>query len=258
MVNSSYGKPTVYTQPKKDDFKYEEESIAGKLVYTYYGFKGVGKTTAAFHHEGNLLCLSLDRKAQRIKKTLFKDDPRIHVFDAIKYWSHEKDKLTESSNKTYDYIKFILNTSKDKDIDWIIFDCAGTLAYICEQKMRYDNNLKPFQGFPNLNLWKDRNLNLRALHNIAINLAKKGVIYTTFTTKDDIVVKGTLMTRKDIPRWNDAIMEETDFVVKLYQERNKEDILTNFAEITTSKDDSMHKTAEKIDISGNKSIFKRT
>lgn len=62
---------------------------------------------------------------------------------------------------------------------------------------------------------------IRQIHHKALKTAKKGLIYTCYTDKDEIVKDGEFVTKKDVPRWVDCIMYETDCVVKVEANRDK-------------------------------------
>ena len=110
---------------------------------------------------------------------------------------------------------------KNNPPDWIVIDGSDVLQQICEMTMRYRNNLMPYQGISNRNLWKERKTNIRQIHESAIGTAKKGVIYTAYTKEKEIVVEGETISRIDIPQWIEAIMLETDTVIKVTSEQDK-------------------------------------
>jgi hypothetical protein len=93
-------------------------------------------------------------------------------------------------------------------------DGLEILIEMCEMKMRYDRKLQPFEAFSNLGYWKDRKMNIRAVNEACYSACAKGVVYTTYIDKDEIVNNATLVKKKDVPKWMDIIMYETDAVVK--------------------------------------------
>ena len=105
--------------------------------------------------------------------------------------------------------------------------------------------LKAYQGIANLNLWKVRRALIRQVHNVAYNIAKRGLIYTTYTEKDQIVVEGELVTVKDVPKWIDVLIFETDFVLKTDVDPTSRKFLVK---VTTSKYDKLLPTGRIYDV----------
>lgn len=206
--------------------KAEEEPISeaeapGKEVYMIYGLKGHGKTTLAMSFPGKVAVLSFDRKALQVKEKMFRNDPRIRVYDAVKFEDDSTpERWLESSEATFIYVNRILDEVAKWQPDWIVIDGSEIFQQVCEMTMRYRNNILPFQGIANLNLWKERRLYIRQVHRKALYAAKRGVIYTTYSDKDEIVQSGEVITKRDVPRWIDAIMYETDTVIKVEAEQS--------------------------------------
>jgi hypothetical protein len=164
-----------------EDLLTEEPSTPSKEVWLIFGDKGTGKTTTALSFPGEILVLSFDRKSAIIKHNMFNDDPRIHVFDIVKYMDYTTpESMVASAEKTFNYLNALLDnyTLKYPQPDWIVIDGAQILQQIAEWTMRYRHNLGPFDGIANLNLWKERRMYIRQIHNKALNLAKRGVIYS--------------------------------------------------------------------------------
>lgn len=228
--------PVVGAEPPKEvmeKFEVEEEKPVNKYVIMVYGDKGTGKTVTALSFRGEMCVLSFDRKAMPIKMSMFSGDSRIHVFDAVKYMDWHPERVTESSAKTFEYIMKILDYCGESiHPDWVVIDGTEIMEQIVEFAMRHRHGLGPFQGIANLNIWKERRLMLRQIHNKAYAIAKKGIIYTTYTHYEDIVVEGELVTRKEVPKWIDVIMFETDAVLKT--EYNSRDNLFS-VKVVTSK-----------------------
>lgn len=224
----------------------EEDTESDKEIHLIYGDKGKGKTTLAFGYPGEIVCLSFDNKSARIKRTMFNNDKRIHIFNVTKYMNYDTpDKMLETATKTYEYIKAVLEHAKQYNPDWIVFDGAEIFSQICEWRMRYKHGIKAFAGITNFNIWKERRMYIRQIHNMALRIAKKGIIYTTFTTKDSIVISGEVVTQKDVPKWIDVLMFETDYVIHVDTEPGT---FRQLATIITSKDKSLLKTGRVYDV----------
>jgi len=151
------------------------------------------------------------------------DKERVKVYDAIRYMDSASAEMhLEGSERSFRYLNILLDHIKDNwDPDWIALDGSEILQQMCEMTMRYRNNLMPFQGIANRNLWKERRMYIRQIHHKALGVAKKGLIYTCYTDKDEVVKDGEFVTKKDVPRWVDVIMYETDCVIKVETSREK-------------------------------------
>jgi hypothetical protein len=229
--------PTVV--PKVEErFDFTEAESPGKEVYMIYGLKGEGKTALAFSFPGKIACLSFDRKSVLVKDKLYRHRAHeIKVYDAVKYLdSSSPEKLLESSEKTFRYINALLDRIEEWKPDWVVIDGSEILQTVCEMTMRYRNNLMPFQGIANRNLWKERRMYIRQIHHKALTIARKGVIYTAYTDYHEIVQDGEFVLRKEVPRWIDAILYETDVVIHVTSEVGKDKAGRRFyAEVESSK-----------------------
>ena len=217
----------------------EEETAPAKTVWLIFGEKGVGKTTTAFSFPGHILVLSFDRKSSIIKYTRYNGDSRIHVFDVVKIMDYSTpDKMLESAEKTFEATLKLLDAYEKiyGKPDWVVIDGSQIMQQICEWTMRYRNKIPPFAGISNLNLWKERRAYMRDIHNKALNVARCGVIYTTYTEVSETIVSGEVVSKKEVPAWIDILIYETDFVLKADRDESSGNFLVK---VVTSKDDSL-------------------
>jgi hypothetical protein len=205
------------------DFDEQEDVGQKKEIFTVYGSKNSGKTSTSYgipHANDKVLVLSFDKKSTRPKdaKYITGANLTIHVIDAIKFLDKSDDKkYLDSAVLTHKFIISMLNQAKEKFApDWVMFDGTEVMNGLMELVMRSHNNLKPYQGIANRSLWRERRQYLDDLHMKAVEVASKGVIYTMYSTKDDIVEEGNTIKKTDVPKWIGNIMEETDMVINTY------------------------------------------
>jgi hypothetical protein len=215
--------PTEAPRPSEDvvptTFDTSPDTTKGKTIVTIHGNKGGSKTTTGLLLTqgflglpgGNTAAISFDDKTKITKEQLFPNE-NITVYDGKRYFDEDPKKITVSGYISYKYLMQILY-SIDYEPDWIMFDGLTILSLMLEQAMRFQNNLRPTQGVANLNVWKDRKFMLQALHNLAVRKAKYGVIYTTYSEKNKIIIDGNLVTEQDVPVYIDIVMQETDVVL---------------------------------------------
>lgn len=209
-------KPALKEETPLEGTELAEAKGTAKNNFMVYGQKGAGKTFLSFSFPGKIVCLSFDKKSLPIKQHSFNNDSRIRVFDAAALMNYSSPEgWTESADKTFKHLNLLIDKIASWKPDWIVIDGSEILQQICEMTMRYRNNLMCFQGISNRNLWKERRLYIRQIHNKCFNAAEKGVIYTTYTSKDEIIREGEFVTKDDVPRWIDAILYETDAVIKI-------------------------------------------
>jgi len=219
---------------EQEKFEFEEAKSTAKKIYLIYGKKGEGKTTTAMGFPGDIAVICFDNKSLIIKENMYNNDDRIRVYNAIRFFDESFNNILSSSVITYRYTMFLLENLEKTKQDWILIDGLEVFSRIAEFVMRSNHNLKPFQGIPNINIWKERRLILKELHNKALKAAKKGVIYTTYTRIEEIIDEGTIITKREVPEWFDVVMWETDVVIHVYTKRQK-DRLRFLAEIVSSK-----------------------
>ena len=213
--------PRLTGEPALPDERRRPDALAKddpKIVITIYGLKGDGKTMLCLALPGKIAALSFDNKTAKIWKYYYNSDPRIMVLNSVLFYDRStQDKQLESSNKTVDFnIELLETIVKDFEPDWVLVDGFERFTRIAEMKMRFKEGLRPYQGISNLNVWKARRDYVAGLHQAAYKACKRGIIYTTYIKKDEIIIDGSLVTRKDVPRWFDVIMEETDVVIKAF------------------------------------------
>jgi hypothetical protein len=226
----------------------EEPGAPAKEVWLIFGDKGAGKTTTALSFPGEILALSLDRKSAIVRANMFNNDPRIHVFDVVKYMDYSSpEAMTASAEKTFELLNQILDnyTTRYPQPDWVLIDGSQILQQIAEWTMRKRHDIGPFDGISNLNLWKERRMYIRQIHNKALNLAKRGLIYTTYVEKDETVIKGEVVTRKDTPAWIDVLIYETDYVLYTYYDENSR---AYRVKVVSSKNDKRVRSGSDIDV----------
>jgi len=199
-----------------DEFDFTEDDGSGKEVYLVYGKKGEGKTYTALSFPGKIAVLSFDRKSGKIKNLLGLDN--VKVWNGIKYMDFSSPEAElKSAEKNWRYLNKLLDkVIRNWEPDWIVIDGSEILSHLCELVMRYRNGIMPFQGIKNLNLWKERKQYIRQIHYLSLDIAKRGIIYTAYSEKDEIIEDGEVVSRKDVPKWLDVILYETDVVLKTY------------------------------------------
>lgn len=212
-------------------FDFTPDNSQGKVVITIHGPKNAGKSTLAFlittgrlggFRSGRTLAVSFDDKTKTTYDQFFKGET-IDVHDGTKYYSEDPLTKTKSGYMSYLYLQKLFEheaQTKNK-YDWVFFDGLTVLSEMLEMSMRYINGLKPTQGFANRNIWKDRGSMLRTLHNLAAKMANIGVIYSTYSEKDEIIKDGETVTKEDIPKYIDVVMIKTDVVLKATKAKGK-------------------------------------
>lgn len=197
-----------------------EEVDSGKVIITVWGEKNASKTTTSygiFKDGDTCVTLSFDHKSKRpLSLPWIKDsDIKINVLDMVKYYDESTDALTISSAvESYAYILDIVSQIKDKyHPEWIVVDCTDTLQKMMENVMRAHNGLKPYAGITNMNVWKERNSLINSVHKKIVDIATKGVIYTTYSKEDKIIFEGNVLEQTKIPVWLGSVMKESDVVI---------------------------------------------
>ncbi len=211
-------------------FDLSPDETRGKLVITDHGEKGAGKTYAVFlittgriggFPAGKTVAISFDNKTKITKEQHFPNDD-ITVYDGKRYYREDPTQCTKSGMMTYKYIQKLLQSYRSDQPDWIVFDGFTVMATIFEMAMRFQHGLQPSQGIANLNIWKDRARFVQDIHNVACRIAKYGVAYITYSEKSEIVEAGTTISKTDVPKYIDVVMQETDVVLHSTKAKGKD------------------------------------
>jgi hypothetical protein len=214
----------------KIQFDFSSDESRGKLIITAHGEKGAGKTTAVFlittgriggFPSGKTNVISFDNKSKITKEQYFPMDD-ITVWNGKQHYREDPDLCTKSGMISYKYIQKLIQSWRANPPDWIVFDGFTIMSVILEMAMRFKHGLQPSQGIANLNVWKDRARFIQDLHNLACNVAKYGVAYTTYSEKNEIVEAGTTISKTDVPKYIDVIMQETDVVLHATKAKGKD------------------------------------
>lgn len=253
----------------------QQKIISGyKPIFFIYGGKGVGKTTAALTTPGTIDCISYDGMSMDIKLQLVKQNPenedRIRIFDigVIELLKADDSISTTGETSTqagvsddpilkhgvmgYKYTEMILQEST---ADWIIFDGVDYLVNYAEMKMRMEEQIAPYEGFKNLNLWKKRNQLLRSILTLASQKAGCGVILIGWEEISQYDEEGKTKNVK-APRWTDIFKTSSAIVVHISQYNiPSQQTHVHYAFIDSSKNEELFKTAERIDISNRRPLI---
>jgi hypothetical protein len=248
---------------EKYNINFEKDSIDYKKVFLVYGDKGVGKTSFALMFPGNIVAFSFDGQTRIIKKRLSQIYPekansiKVYDMDQVYYGdnlNNTREDILSSSEILLTFMKKIVTSTHP---DWFLVDGSSEYVTMAEYVMRKNNGLLPFQGIANQNLWKERNVYIRQLHNTMISNARFGVIYTGWEQLVEVEDEGELR-KLTIPKWTDIIMQKTQFIVRIVRTTvksgNGQKVNKYFAKIVSSKDDDFLPTGAVFDITNYTSI----
>jgi hypothetical protein len=214
----------------KIQFDFSPDISRGKLVITSHGEKGAGKTYGIFlittgrvggFPSGKTNVISFDNKTKITKEQWFNDDD-ITVWNGKEHYREDPTLCTRSGMISYKYIQKLIQSWKASPPDWIVFDGFTIMALIFEMAMRFKHGLQPSEGIANRNVWKDRARFVQDIHNLATKTAKYGVAYTTYSEKNEIVEAGTVVSKSDVPKYIDVVMQETDVVLHSTKAKGKD------------------------------------
>jgi len=230
----------VVIEKTPEEYDLMPEPGLGKIVITIYSHKGHGKTDGALSFPGSICVISFDHKTVPVAQKRYRNryvDPAsfksldeliqyvsqkndyILVWNGKRYWDESSpDAKLKSAEVSFNYLLKVLAVVEKLKPDWVVIDGTEIFHEIAEMLMRYRNGLAPFQGISNRNLWKERKMYMRQIHNTALNAAKRGVIYTLYPQNHNIkVVDGEVVESDEIPKWIDIVLYETDTVIKIFQ-----------------------------------------
>jgi hypothetical protein len=254
---------------------YDEDSYGGKESITVVGEKGSGKSTMALSFEGKKLVISYDRMAIRNKYKM-RDPENIKVIDPMTlYDASSPARKRDSMCKILEYLIGVEEypegprngglleemRANDERPDWVIHDGTDILMEICEMSMRKFYDLLPSQGVE-WNMWKIRKSAIQDVYHKSLNLAKRGIIFTTYFTEKqmDEDITGQKKT-KEMPKWMDIILHQTlhtivvfvqgeNFYLRVQQSKSvKKDVTGQVFDVTGvayESDEVDPKTKEKI------------
>jgi hypothetical protein len=237
------------------EYDLTEDAGPGKLTITIAGDKGEGKTTTALMLPGTKFAISLDQKTTLTKEWLesIVSPLGAKVWNGVRYYSEDAsnaETIVEAAHRSYYYLHALLDSFKANPPDWIIFDDVETLHLICEGEMRFGHKLGPVEGFANMNLWKERRMFLRSLHNKAKTIANKGVVYTTYMDfVQEIVENEKTVSGKKVPRWIDAVLKETDIALHAYYKDDVSGRRKYFVKVLSSKKHTFIQEGMVVDVS---------
>lgn len=232
-----------------EGFDMSEVTSQAQTCIVIYGRKGEAKTTSAMSLPGTIACLSFDKKGFPVKSLMYGNDPRIHVYDAVRYLNEEDTmQMLESNVKTIKYVNYLLDEIAKNPVDWVIIDGSEILTGAAEMLMRAEANIAPYAGFKEFALWKRRKVILTLIHRKAMSAARKGLIYTSYVDKDEVIDDNGIVTmRKDVPKWLGVQVHESDVVIRVTSKSDDKSGRRFFAEVESSKV-PLFKTGDKKDI----------
>jgi uncharacterized lipoprotein YehR (DUF1307 family) len=242
--------PKTKSYTTEDGYDISPDDKTEKAVVMIYAKKGEGKTYNAFTMPGKKVCISFDRKSKRIAAQPDFKDEDIIVYDGIRYYDKsDSDKWLESSTKSWKYLRKIFDQIENVDKpDWVIVDGGEILHKMFEMVMRDRNNIRPFQGVSNKNLWKYRRMLIAQTLSRCVDIANIGVIWTSYISYDKIIEDGDFTSIEEVPSWIDAVLYETDTVIRVSRSSSKNG-QRFYATVESSKWPEM-KESPKIDITG--------
>lgn len=236
-------------ETKQYDTSPEKPSL--QQTYMIYSLKGGGKTHLALSFKGKMSALSFDRKTSKVWLKDYKQDPRITIYDGIRYLRRKSaDEWLESAVESVYYVMQVLkDIEKDGRPDWILIDASDILiGRICEMAMRYRNRFKAFQPFK-WDFWRERNMYVDMIYDECLRIAKHGVIYTAYVTDKAFTIKnGIIVEQKRLPKWAANLKTQVDTVIHI-ESTQAEGTREFWATVESSKTPELT-TGLRVDITG--------
>ena len=226
-------------QPKEQRFDFSPVTQEEGVGIMIYGPKGHGKTVLAFSFDGIHACLSFDHQSNVIKHTMYNSDNRITVYNALRYYSQVTPlEILESATITFDYVLALLDEISKNPPDWIVIDGLEFLKEMCEYKMRAGNNLQPFEAFGNWGFWHERTMYMDQIDRRCKEIAKKGVIYSSYIQYHEVEDKVSGKKTLEEPKWAGNIKTRTRIVIKVDAETTAEGRMF-YGTVESSKDSTV-------------------
>jgi len=238
----------------KVEFEKLEPRRMPKVVITIYGDKGEGKTWLALTLPGDKLLIDFDGKGKPVAEYLYdwhvnKMGMKLWVVNGLKYDSAEIEEQPITGMKSYQHLKMVLDSMRESGqmVDWVIFDNTDKYHELLERAMRYTFGIGPYEGIANRNVWKLRKAFLRELHYKALQIARKGIVYTCYPETQEIIEGGDILAKKQKPKWLDIVLYETDIVVRVRAKSNHKEFE---AVIESSKVPRFLEGGQVLDVTG--------
>jgi hypothetical protein len=207
----------------KNDFEKTKPATGGKnYSIIAFGRKGTGKTVLALSLPGKIFAFSFDQQTAIIHEEVYGNDPRIEVWDAIEFFNSKNPEIKlESAVKTIEYVDWLFeNPCRKFQPDWILIDGTERLSHVCEMAMRAEENLLPYEGPKNPNVWKSRNDKVNNIVQRATQLAKYGAVYTAYGNIDTVTTASG-EEKIEGPKWFGDVEQKTRIVIKTSSERTQ-------------------------------------
>ena len=234
-------------------FDFSKEEITSKYTIVCFGLKGASKTYTSFGITDNKRdVISFDHKSVMIASNFFKNE-NINVYDGLRYFVESSDSTKVSAHKSIDYIMELINQFNNPE--WIIIDGYERLSFLAQMEMRYIKNIGVYEpvGGGNMSFyWYIRNEVLNKIYNFALGKAKKGVIYTTYIEKEQVIDNGIIIKSKDVPKWQGDLLTQADIVIKTENIFDKN--IQKFEAIIESSKTPTIKTGSIYNLTGHKKL----